>query len=174
MAFWKKKQPAPEMVRIYDPDTGIISTIPAAELAPGMIRVNVRVSENHIEENVWMDASKAKPSPYRHPPFPDEIRQYFQTLSEVLDEVDPKTIDEWEDGFRRDQNWEPELQIFLHVAEVYSHLIRGRDYTLGQKRDIYRVLIGCTISPRDQILNVVDRGSLSREQALEIIEKFFS
>jgi hypothetical protein len=172
MAFWKKNK-QPERVRIYDPDTGNIATIPAAELAPTMVQVNLRVGDGQVEERVWVDSTKLHPSPYRHPPFSEEVREYFRTLKQVLDEVDPKSLEEWEDGFRRDQDWEQELRIFLRIAEVYYHLTHGENVHIARKQDIYRVLVGCTLSPREQVLGVVSLSALSRQEALTIIAEFF-
>ena len=170
--FWKKKRP-PERVRIYDPDTQQITTIPAAELAPNMVQVTLRRENGRDEENVWVDAAKLEQSPYRHPPFPEEIRQYFHQLKAALDEVDFKSLEEWEDGFRRDENWQQELSLFLRIAEVYSRLTRGRNLDPTRKQDIYRVLIGCTLSPREHVLSVIDLSTLSRQEAQAAIAEFY-
>jgi hypothetical protein len=166
---FKKRREARPFVRMLDLDTGKITSIPAAELAPGMIRVMLEGQEGEF----WVDAGKAKASPYRHPPFDEHTRDYLRYLQETLSEVDPVTLEEWEDGFRRDIDWERELTMWLYLAQHYLRLTENRQRSLGYKMDIYQVLLSCLNNPREQILTVVHLQEMTRNEAEEIIRVFF-
>lgn len=96
---------------MYDFDTQTLSAIPAAELAPGMVRVRM----NGVEGSVWVEAARLQKSPDRHPPFPEQGRDYLRQIKAALDEVYPLTLEAWEDGFRRDHNAEREIATWLHI-----------------------------------------------------------
>src|SRR5690349_5054197 len=124
MKFWKRAEKR-EMVRVFDSDTGKITTIPAAELAPGMVRITVQGMEGEF----WADASKLKQSPYRHPPFSEEVRDILRNIQQALEEVYPLSLEQWEDGFRRDTNAEREIAFWQHLSRVYSRLAADRPLT---------------------------------------------
>lgn len=172
MPFWKKANPS-ERVRVYDMQTKTFSSIPAAELAPGMIQVSIRRDDGGLEEGVWVDSASLKQSTYQHPPFPAEIRRYFRTLKDVLDEVNPQSLDEWEDQFRRDKDWKRELNICLRIAQVYERLVGHQPMEFARKMDIYKILLTCTMSPREQVLGVTELEVLSRSEAAQVIDEFF-
>src|SRR5262249_43084598 len=74
--------------------------IPAAELAPGMVRIQFRDREGEF----WVDATHLKKSPPHQIEFGPEFLEVFEFLSETFAEVYPQTVEEWADGFRRDAN----------------------------------------------------------------------
>jgi hypothetical protein len=57
-----------ETARVCDFATKQVTTIPAAELAAGMVRANV----SGIEGEVYVQARQLRQSDYRHPPFDEE------------------------------------------------------------------------------------------------------
>lgn len=121
---WKKakgnKKPAAlgDRVQVYDIPAGTFSTMPARELAPGMVQVELE----GIEGVCWVNPSHLQQSPYQHPPFDEETRDYLRQIKAALDEVYPQSLEQWEDGFRCDRDAEREIAIWLHIAEVYNKL----------------------------------------------------
>src|SRR5437867_3265790 len=118
MKFWKRKEKR-EMVRVYDLDTGDITTIPAAELAPGMVSATIKGMEGQF----WVEASKLNQGPYRHPPFSEEVRGMLRNIQQILQEVYPLTLEQWEDGFRRDTNAEREIAAWVYLSHIYSQVL---------------------------------------------------
>jgi len=169
---FRKKEAAADAeprVQIYDPDTHSLSTIPARELAPGMVRAHV----TGIDGDCWIDPSKLKQSEYRHPPFDEEVRKYLREIKDTLDEVYSLTLDEWEDGFRRDTTAEREIAIWLHIAEKYRECTSGKQLNLAEKQDVFKIVLSCANNPRDQVLTVAGVTTLSRPEAEEIVETFY-
>ena len=67
---------------------------------------------------VWIKAAQTKNGEYRHAPFDDSLRDFVKNeIQQPLAEVHPKTIAEWEDGFRRDAEPEREIAIWCRLAE---------------------------------------------------------
>src|SRR5687768_10453326 len=95
-------------VRVFDFETKQLTTIPAAELAPGMVQARVQGIGT-----VYISAGQAvKLQGFRHPPMP-EMRENFAKIKASLDEVFPMSLEQWENGFRRDTNPEREIAFWL-------------------------------------------------------------
>jgi hypothetical protein len=175
--FWQKDDKAgggPEEARVpvYDFDTRQVHLIPAAELAPGMVRARL----NGVEDEVWVDASRLQQNVHQQPPFPEEVRDLFRQLKAALDEVYPMSLEQWEDGFRRDSNPEPEIAYWLHLAQTYSRLVApdaGLGATPERRLAVFKLLAGCGIAPRERVLGVAERGPLTREEAERVVDAFF-
>jgi len=151
---------------VYDVETKCKSTIPVVELAPGMVRANVLGVGV-----VWVDASKiSRESPYRHPAFSPEIRGLLREIKECVDEHYCRTIEDWEDGFRRDKDVEQEIAIWLRLARTYRQATEGKEMTRGQRRDYFNVLLSCVNNGREAALEVVQLSAISREEAQRLLD----
>ena len=176
--FWQKKDnkvnegAGTERVRVFDFDTQQITTIPAAELAPGMVSVRMK----GIEGTVWVDATRLEQNVFQHPPFSEEAREYLRQIKAALDEVYSMSLEQWEDGFRRDRTPEREIAHWLHLSQVYSRLTAPDDElgsTLVQRKAVFKLLIGCGVAPKEQVLTVTEYAPLTKEEAERVVTTFF-
>lgn len=156
-------------VQVYDFHTKKVTSIPASELAPGMVEAEVTGVGR-----VWIAASQIKDDgPYRHPPFTETTRQYLRQIKSSLDEVRPMTLEEWEDGFRRDVHAEREIAIWLHIASTYRRCTEDRAMSPEQRRDYFKVVVACSVSSRERVFEIIQLSAISREQALQAVEFFY-
>lgn len=172
MKWFKRKQAQPkdtDFVNLLDTTTHTVIRMPACELAPGMIQVKI----DGIEGLVWVNANDLKRSEYRHPPFCEEIRDYFREIKGSLDEFYCLSIEEWEDGFRRDNNPEKEIAIWSHLSDIYRSLTTTRDLSYDQRHDYFKILLTCLNSPREHVLNVFQPTAISIEEAKDVIAQFY-
>jgi hypothetical protein len=156
-------------VDVYDFGTRSVRRIPARELSPNMVQARLE----GVAGVVWLDARELNANTYQHPPFTEEIRDHLRQIMASIGEVYPLSLEQWEDGFRRDANPEKEIALWLHLAEVYSRLTAEADLSLGQKTDYFRILVGCMNSPRKHVLQVVTLSEISKAEATSVIEAFF-
>ena len=156
-------------VQIYDVPPQTLTTIPARELAPGMVRVSL----NGIEGDCWARPDQLQQSAYQHPPFDGTGKAFMRRLKESLDEVYPMSLEAWEDGFRRDSNAEKEIAIWLHIAEMYKRLTEDKSLTPAEKGDVFRLLLACANNPRDQVLATAGVQTLSRPEVEAVMAEFY-
>ncbi len=156
-------------VQIYDAPTGTLTTIPARELAPGIVRIQM----DGVKGDCWMNPDQLTASPYQHPPFDEDTHDLLRRLKEALDEVYPMSLEAWEDGFRRDRNAENEIAIWLHIAEMYKRLTEDRSLTRAEKGDVFRLLLACANNPRDQVLATAGVQTLSRPEVEAVMAEFY-
>jgi hypothetical protein len=158
-------------VRVYDLETKALTTIPARELAEGM----VRIPAEGVEGEVFVSAAQLtalQPGlpPYRRPPFGEGLRAVVAALRDALREVRPLSLEQWEDGLRRDIDPDKELTLWLGMAEVYRRLTEGHGLGPDEKRDVFAVILACLNNGPDRALFTVNLRALSRKAAEGIVE----
>jgi hypothetical protein len=156
---------AEPMVRIFDFATQQVHTIPARELAPGMIRVKLGARPELGE--VYVDARQLHDAPRRHPPFPEHFQDYFRQLSELLADVCPKTPEQWEDGFRQDTHPWQEIEIWCNIAGAFRHFAAGKSGPV--RRDIFQLIVAFINNGPETALATVSLKVLARKRAAEIV-----
>ncbi len=155
-----------EKVRVYDFETQKITTIPAAELASGMIKAQVE----GIDGEVYVEASQVRPGgDYRHPPFDEERKAVMRQLAEVFADVYPITAEQWEDGFRRDMHIDKEIGLWCRMAQALQHFTEDGAQSLEQRREIYQVISACVTNGPHNALRTVSLRTLARPRAKAII-----
>lgn len=159
-----------DMVRVYDMATKKVTTIPASELASGVIRAKVE----GVEGEVWLDPKAVKPqSKLRQPPFLEEAQSYFRRFADLFHDVYPRTVEQWEHGFRCDTHPEQEIAIWVLIADAFEHFTNGRDLNKDKRQDIFKVILACAINGREHVLTTTNPLTLSKKRVLEIISFFF-
>ena len=156
-------------VRVYDFQTKALTSIPASELASGMVRATVE----GIEGEVWVDASQVhasqgETSQFRHPPFSEPVRERLEIIRRTLADVSPQSLEEWENGFRSDANPVQEIGLWLNMVEVFRQLTMQRSLSLEQKRDIFKVILLTINNGYEFLTRATNPLTLSRNRMLEI------
>jgi len=156
--------------RIYDIKSNKISTIPAAELAPGMVHVEVEGIGR-----VWVSATDLKPNDApRHRRLSQTMQDDIRRIKAALDEVRPMTLEAWEDRFRKDAHPEREIAVWSHIASTYIRCIEGRRLQLEQRQDYFKVIAVCSLSTREAVFEVFEPTVISKQEAEHAVELFFS
>jgi hypothetical protein len=155
-----------ENVEVIDVETGNVSVMPVDQIGPGMVRVSYEGKE------YWADSAQLQQNDYQHAPFEGELRARIESIMVNLSEVYPLTYEEWEDGFRRDQNPLNEIAIWERIVSIYQSY-SSQTTELATKREIYSVLVTCSYSEPDQVLNQVSLKILSQDKAKEIIRAYY-
>ena len=162
------KQESPDAVPYYDVDSKTIFRIPRRELRPGTIEVQIQ----GMDGLVWVLPNQLQPGPVKHKPFDDDIRDYLRQIQSAFAEHRDLTIDELEDGFRRDANPEREIALWLHAADVYVQ--STVDEQLEDRRvDVYRCIVACMTTSPDSVWNVLETRTLDRDETRRVVDRFY-
>jgi hypothetical protein len=148
--------------------SGRIIQIPSSELRPGMIQVRCQGTN----ETVWAFPAQFNPSEVRHPPFEEDVLAYIRDIRETFLEHRPMSLDEWEDGFRRDANPLQEIAIWSHAADVYR-AFGTKDTSPERRKDIYRIIVTCLATTPDTVWQTLELKVLSRREATRIVRQVY-
>ncbi len=165
-------KPENKFVKVFDFDTKTVTTIPAAELAPGMIRIRLAGSD----EIYWAKASKAPvaKNQHWHPPFSGELKEKIVFVQRALNDVYFQTFEYWEDGFRRDIHAKQEIEIWFRVAMLYSSFVESHNLSREQKQEAFSVLGACLNGTRNTVFETIKLSSLPKFFAEELVNDYFS
>ena len=152
------------LVRVYDFETKRMSEIPAADLASDMMLANIGGLGS-----AYVRSMQLKLGDYQHPPFQEGVRDYFRALKRDLDEIYPLTLEQWEDGFRRDRNPADQIAIWLRLAETYQVFAKRLPRTDEEKEDLFRLLLTGISVDRKTIFDVYKPTYISPAEAEEAV-----
>ncbi|MCC5453347.1 hypothetical protein LMJ53_16650 [Rheinheimera sp. UJ51] len=155
-----------ENVEVIDVETGDVSTVSSDQIGPGMVRVSYEGKE------YWADSAQLQQNEYQHEPFQGEMKTRIESIMNNLSEVYSLSYEEWEDGFRRDQHPINEIVIWERIVSVYKHF-SNRASSLASRKEIYSVIVTCSYSEPNQVLNQVSLNELTEEEAREIIRAYY-
>ncbi len=137
--------------------------IPESELTGDIVQVHmIGVGE------VWVYRSDLEDSRILHPPFSPETRERIDKIRRALAEVRPLTLEQWEDGFRRDMHTDWEISLMEHIARCYEHFTRHRRLKFPHKRDIYNVILATVNNGKKYVRWTVKAPTLSRRRIEKI------
>jgi hypothetical protein len=156
-----------EMVRVYDFETKKVTSIPARELAPGMIRITLQ----GLEGEFWVEATKLKRSPPQQFSFGPEYKEVFQFLTETFHDVHPQSVEQWEDGFRRDADPKSEIQIWENIANAFIYFTEGKELTFEERKDIFALVFLAHTNGPEKVLLTYNPKAISIGVAKEVLNE---
>jgi len=165
--FGRGRNPT-EMVPFFDVASRRVVQIPASELRPGVVQARIQ----GIEGLVWLLPDQLLPGEVKHPPFDEGVRAYIRQIREAFAEHRPLSFEEWEDGFRRDNNPDREIALWSHASDVYTAFAAGEP-SAGRRRDVYRCVVACLTTGPDAVWHVLKPEVLSRAEAEQVVNRFF-
>ena len=161
------KEMSEEHVRIYDPETGQVTTIPVRELSDAMIAIRIE----GIEGQVYVDQSlvQLEKGPIRHESLPPDLAERIESIAEIFFDVLPGTPEEWIDDFRRDEHPETELAVWERLAESYLRSADPAD-PVERKRDVLKVLLSCANNSPQVTALTAEAETLDHDEIRSICE----
>lgn len=162
-----KRAPS-DTVPFYDFDSKTLTHIPRRELGPGAIQVQME----GMSGLVWLLANQLHPGPIRQEPFDEETRNYIRHIKDSFAEHQDLTLDEWEDGFRRDAHPEREIAMWSHAADVYVQSTADEP-SAKRRAEVYRCLVACMTAGPDSVWDVFRPRALDPTKAQRVVDRFY-
>lgn len=166
----KPSSPGPELVPFYDVADRRVIRIPRKELAPGCVLA--KIDGIGVEEPVWVAGDQLQPGPLQHPPFDEEVRTIIGQVHAAFAEHRPLTLDEWEEGFRRDRDPIPEIALWVHAARIYSESA-AKETDPARRKHLYQLVVCCLTASPDLIRQVLPAGPLKDAEIDDVLRRFF-
>ena len=157
-----------DTVPFYDFDASSVVQIPRCELSSNAIQVQIQ----GMDGLVWVLPDKLQSGPIKHEPFSEEVREYLRHIQAAFSEHRYLTLDEWEDGFRRDSTPERGIALWSHAANVYLQF--AADETSKDRRDdFYRCVLTCMTTSHMSIWDVLRPRALNTSEAKQVVDRFY-
>jgi len=110
---------------------------------------------------------------FKHPRFDERRINTIHQIVGLLYEVYPLEADEWEDNLRMDANPDSELRLWLHVGKCYAEQATAFPPGSAQRRDVFKTLVACSMTPAipGAVIRVPD--SLTRMQVRRLVIAYY-
>ena len=169
--YWLRlqKHSKSELVPFYDTATKSTINIPKDELGPGVVLVQIKGQASPV----YVDSTQLRQGDYQHPPFEGEERAAILSLATDLYDVYPRTYEEWEDGFRRDQNPAREIAGWIHISRILKVMGEKFSFSQEKRRECYKVLIACFTGERTSVRQRSDPKLLSELEFGQAVTYFY-
>jgi hypothetical protein len=157
-----------EQIRYYDVDTRQVVMIPASELSAGAVCTTV----DGVEGEVWMLPVSVQENVFRHPPFNETVRNYLEQIQTAFAEHNLLTLEEWEAGFRREENASQQIAVWLYAAEIYQ-AFASTEPSGNRRGDIYRCIVSCMMASQHTIWDIYQPHAIRLADAEAIVSRYF-
>ena len=158
-----------DLVPFHDFTTQTTVLIPKRELAPGVILVQIQGNDTPV----YAAAAQLRQGPYQHPAFEGASRAALESLAVDLEDVFPQSVEQWEDGFRRDRNPGREMAGWLHLAAILKVMTNNYNFSPAEKKECFSLLVACSNGTRDTVRHMADCRLLSEERIAQAVKYFY-
>lgn len=155
--------------RVYDPETGTVTSIPVRELSDAMIAIRIE----GVDGLVYVDQAlvQIEKGPLRHEELPPALVDRIESIADIFEDVLPASTEEWVDDFRRDEQPETELLVWERLAESYLRAVEPTD-PIERKRDVLKVLLSCANNSPGVTALTAEAETLDRDEIRSLCESW--
>lgn len=130
-----------------------------------------QLEESPPEVNI----DELKPSSVRQDSLSPAQLKDIETIHATFSAVYPVSLNESIKNFKRDQNPDREIQIWMKMVETYKSLTKSGKYpAIEQREEVFSVLLASTMMPLTKIKADVELNFLSDKEITNIYEQFMS
>ena len=158
----------PDTVRFYDAESKSVLDIPRSDLRPGLVQAQVE----GVRGVVWVSPDQFAEGPIQYEPFDDDVRDFIRRIQSAFAEHRDLSLEEWEDGFRRDSQPEHEIALWSHAADVYT-AFSEHESSPERRGDVYRCVVACLVASPDSVWDVLELQVIDRSEAERIVDRFY-
>ncbi|HTI99799.1 MAG TPA: hypothetical protein VL527_13040 [Dongiaceae bacterium] len=131
-----------------------------------------RAGKSSAGNTHWIDPNKLQVGPIRHPNLTADQISRIQKLQKTFEEVDPSSLEEWSDGFKRDADPDRELTIWEDMATAYATFTATNALTLDGKKEVFKIALLRSAASEDKVLKNLKLQILTEKDARAIMSLF--
>jgi hypothetical protein len=120
----------------------------------------------------WVDPKELQAGQVRRELTRDQTMA-IATIQRSLSEVDDLPLEEWLEGFRRDENPDREIAVWKRIAAVYTGVTRDYNVNLDYKREVFKLLVAASMMPREEVPQNTALKILTAREIIGIMDQFY-
>jgi len=123
----------------------------------------------------WVEANKIRvPDNFKQPPLNSKQLETISMIKTMIDEVFPRTADEWADCFRRELNIVGKMTLWLYLAFKYQEYTRAENFLDPEKKEIFSLMVSCMDKGKEETMKTARPKFLSIVKAQDVVEYYFN
>ena len=128
--------------------------------------------ENQEAKIEWVDPNSIQQSQILHDSLTTSQINNIEYLYNTFKEVDPTSQEKWIEDFKRDQDPDREIEIWMMMAKAYKSYCQKREINLDVKKEVLKVLLMRSSVPEDEVLTHLKLEHLAEKEALKIMHVY--
>jgi hypothetical protein len=120
----------------------------------------------------WMSPTHIVVGDTIQKPFIGELKRKIIKLADQLQEVIPRTCEEWEESLRREPDPEKEINALFHISNNYkAHSLRLNESK--KKEELIKLLFECSLSTKNKMLKTFKSNYLTNDESSKVIKQYY-
>ena len=119
-----------------------------------------------------IDPNKIKLNEVVHDALTSEQINKITKIHSTFAEVDTSSLENVITDFKRDLNPDSEIDIWLQMADAYESNIKGKNRTLEQKKEIYKLILSRSMMSSEEVLKNLELKEISQPEAKEVLSHY--
>ncbi len=103
-----------------------------------------------------------------HDSLSDEQIKKIEKIHKVFSEVNTSSLEQTITNFKRDQNPDNEIAIWLKMAGAYERFIEGRQVDLNKKKEAYDIILLRSMMTEKEVIDKVNIDFLTTDEVEEV------
>ncbi len=114
------------------------------------------------------------PAPIVNESLTDKQLDHIKTIHEIFLEVYPISLDETITNFKKDQNPDSEIEVWLAMAESYKIFIskNNGDDQLEKRKEAFKLVLMRSMMTEEETINKTELKILTKKEAKEILDSY--
>jgi hypothetical protein len=129
-------------------------------------------NDSSTNENVWIDLNQIQQGPIVRDSLTPKQLEQIEYLYNTFHEVDATSKEKWIEDFKRDQNPDREIEIWMMMANAYTNYCLKAEFDLNIKKEVYQVVLLRSSVTEEEVLKHLNLVHLTNEDASEIMQYY--
>jgi hypothetical protein len=131
-----------------------------------------KVVNNETQESEWIDPNSIQQVPIIRDSLTSDQIDKIEFLFATFEDVDDTSLKKWIEDFKRDQNPDREIEIWIMMANAYNSFCQGKALDLEVKKEVYKVVLMRSTAPEDEVLTHLELAHLSNKEVIRIMKNY--
>ncbi|GEM66381.1 hypothetical protein SF1_43630 [Sphingobacterium faecium NBRC 15299] len=130
-------------------------------------------TDNKSTNNETMNANDLTLGPVVHDTLNNDQIEKITKIQIAFSEVNPSTLEETISNFKRDQNADNEIAIWLAMARAYEKfMLTHKEIGLDKKKEVYQLILMRSMEDEEAILAKANLTLLNNKEIAEIFSYY--
>ncbi|UOG76213.1 hypothetical protein MTX78_06345 [Hymenobacter tibetensis] len=129
-------------------------------------------NQDNKSTGTWSDVNKIQAGPILRDSLSNAQLGKVDYLVETFKEVDPTTRENWIEDFKKDQNPDREIEIWLMMAKAYTTYCEGKPLDSRIKKEVFKVILMRSSVSEDEVIKSMDLKYLSVGDAKQVMKAY--
>ena len=123
-------------------------------------------------ETEWIDPNTIEQGPIVRESLTSEQMDKIDYLYDTFKEVDPTPKEKWIEDFKRDQNPDREIEIWMMMANAFNTFCKEKELGPEVKNEVYQIVLIRSAAPEEEVLTHIELDYLTKEDTREIMQAY--